>query len=1100
MAVKKDSVQVTVLIDGKQGINELGKMEMEASELRQELKGLKKGTDEYVKANNKLTQVKEKIGKLRDELGLAGMTMQQLRRYQKDLRREIEISTTRGTAAYNKLNAKLTQVNQTIARQRAEMSGARKAWSNMTRSLMTTVAAYAGITQLISGIRNLISSSGDLSDAQAQVSKTTGLSRKEVEELTESLENLNTRTARSELLQMAKIAGKLGITAKKDVEGFVNAADKINVALGEDLGDPTESLRQLGKLIETFKVREKFGVEEGLLKVGSAINHLGKSSTANEGYIVNFTKRLGGIAPTADVSIQNILGLGAASDALGLTTEVTTTALSKLFINLTSKRKEFVRFAQDAEGNTLSLQEFTDLINNDFNEAFLSVLRGVKDNSDGMVQLTKTLGELGEDGARVVQVLSTLSQNTDVIAAQQKIANEEFEKGTSVLNEFNIMNESLGGKLDKIGKALLDTFVNSKVIKAIESMVDGIVDFINVPVSEKLEDERFELNALVLAIQSNNDNQKVRNDLIQRLQDKYPDFLKNLDAEKVSNEQLSKRLEEVNKQYQLKIVLQSTEEELIEISKEQVQLVNERLDLEEKLAKLRLSEKPDSRVSARVGASRGQKEFDIQNEIKNIESDLEELQARIPEIEARKQKLIDELGLSLSSLSVEDNDSVVSVVTSDGPSEAELSKLQEYLNKLKGLRDDMDVHLLEKDLQEIARIERKYEDLANEAAVFYQNDIINYQEYQEILRGIDNQMNDELNILFQDRQSTYTKNRDEIENQIALETASARDAEIMEEQQKWDKLIEQAEKYHLNTEDLERAKQEKLRAMREGHLQEDLDSKRDALQKEADMINEFGNFFSEISNLFGEHTAANTAFQISSGFAEVIAHQGVALAGATKAAAGASFSPIDFTIKLVAMITAVTAQIASAKNLLDKASSARSSPPSLSNNTKVPSFYYGGFSGSGNLGYGDENGPFAGFVHQNELTLSQRQLRKPSLVLPSNSINRAPAVVDLNAISNTASAGLQFGSPTSSNSQSGYSIDASEMDMVVDKLGAYIDVLIENGLSVNIGDSEIRKFYTEGKKDYDKKETNRSRAGGRKIIGYTTNQFGIQSPVYDKKR
>ena len=48
-----------------------------------------------------------------------------------------------------------------------------------------------------------------------------------------------------------------------------------------------------------------------MLKTGSAINSLGQASTASEAFLVDFAKRMGGIASQAGFTIDQVLGLGA---------------------------------------------------------------------------------------------------------------------------------------------------------------------------------------------------------------------------------------------------------------------------------------------------------------------------------------------------------------------------------------------------------------------------------------------------------------------------------------------------------------------------------------------------------------------------------------------------------------------------------------------------------------------------------------------------------------------------------------------------------------------------------------------------------------------
>jgi len=78
----------------------------------------------------------------------------------------------------------------------------------------------------------------------------------------------------------------------------------------------------------------------------------------------------------------------------------------------------------------------------------------------------------------------------------------------------------------------------------------------NSKLSNSLTREQLELNNLVGAITAANNTEESRLRLIEEMQSKYPNFLKNIEAEKISNEQLKTALEEVNEQYKLRITEQ----------------------------------------------------------------------------------------------------------------------------------------------------------------------------------------------------------------------------------------------------------------------------------------------------------------------------------------------------------------------------------------------------------------------------------------------------------------------------------------------------------------------------------------------------------------
>lgn len=101
----------------------------------------------------------------------------------------------------------------------------------------------------------------------------------------------------------------------------------LNVALGEDLGEG--AVRNIGKLAELFGDSEKMGLKQAMLATDSTINELAQSSSANEGYIMDFTARLSGMAKQAGMTQAQVMGLAAVMDQAMVNAEEGSTALSR---------------------------------------------------------------------------------------------------------------------------------------------------------------------------------------------------------------------------------------------------------------------------------------------------------------------------------------------------------------------------------------------------------------------------------------------------------------------------------------------------------------------------------------------------------------------------------------------------------------------------------------------------------------------------------------------------------------------------------------------------------------------------------------------------
>jgi len=319
--------------------------------------------------------------------------------------------------------------------------------SKYTKLTGALIAGAAGLTAAWSGITRATDRYAEFDDKLSDVMKTTGLTKDAVKGLNAELEKIDTRTSQDDLLGLGRIAGKLGYTDVNEIAGFVRANNELVVALNEDLGgDVEETVNKVGKLIDIFKLKDIYSTEDAFRKVGSAINELGAAGTANEGYMVEFSRRMAGIAPLAGITIDKIFGLGATLDQLGQSEEVSSTALSKLFVKMSSDAKTYSKYAG------MHVKEFKDLLEKDFMGAFVKVLQGVKNSSSGINELAGTLGDLGEDSGRVIGVLGSLANNIDMLQSSMSLSNKAMAEGTSLTNEYNVKNQNAAAQLDKARK------------------------------------------------------------------------------------------------------------------------------------------------------------------------------------------------------------------------------------------------------------------------------------------------------------------------------------------------------------------------------------------------------------------------------------------------------------------------------------------------------------------------------------------------------------------------------------------------------------------------------------------------------------------------
>ena len=357
----------------------------------------------------------------------------------------------RGSEAFKQMQQQAKQLKTELEAVRAE-GKAQQSWINKTadwfnRMQGVILGAIAAVSGLTFTIKSCVEKFASMDEEMTNVRKYTGQTADEVERMNEDFKKMDTRTAREKLNQLAGDAGRLGITATSLVEEFVDGADKINVALDDDLGD--EAVSQIGKLAQMFGEDKTKGLRGAMLATGSAVNELAQNSSASAGYLVDFTARVAGVGKQAGFTQAQIMGLASVLDQNMQQDETAATAVQNLLAKMFQDSAKFAKIAG------LNVKEFSKTLKEDANGALLQFLAALR-SKGGFAQLAPMFEEMKMDGSRATGVLTVLADKLDDIKAAQDLATKSYAEGTSVINEFNTQNESVQAQLDKAQKKFQD--------------------------------------------------------------------------------------------------------------------------------------------------------------------------------------------------------------------------------------------------------------------------------------------------------------------------------------------------------------------------------------------------------------------------------------------------------------------------------------------------------------------------------------------------------------------------------------------------------------------------------------------------------------------
>lgn len=433
-------------------------------------KEFKKLEKELVSYNSAVTQNVTNTERIRKAINnLSGTSLKELRRALVAAKSEL------GKTFENDPNLKKRQQDvKTLQAQIDKLTGAVNKHGSAWSTALKILTAYAGLFQVFNAVKGTVTSAikknFEYSSSLTDIRKVSGLTMQDVNKLSEELAKIDTRTSVDGLAQLAYQGAKLGM-GKYGVDGmaqFVKAADKINVAIGEEMGE--EALPALSKMVETMGLIPKMGIEKAMLATGSAMFKLSSTSTSTSTNIVEFAKRLTGVSRTAGITTDQLLALGSASDSLFLMPEVSATAMSKFIVALQKNHNLIEKDLGIQQGTIKNMYAAGHAM-----DAIVLVLEKMRDKGN-MNALGEIFKDLGSDGQRLITSMVTMSKNVDVLKDHLYESKEAFEEASAVTNEYKMQQQSAAGILDRANNLWEKAFVNPDGVESVKAMAQAWYD------------------------------------------------------------------------------------------------------------------------------------------------------------------------------------------------------------------------------------------------------------------------------------------------------------------------------------------------------------------------------------------------------------------------------------------------------------------------------------------------------------------------------------------------------------------------------------------------------------------------------------------------
>lgn len=463
------------------------KSAMSAEKLNEVLSNMKTASLDDLKAAS--AELNKQLGKLAPSSDAAKQVKQQLQAMDKEIKQveddvvdvnDVIARSKKGKAsieelkkAYQQLQAELNKINtgdeefknkqkalKDLKKEIDDVTGAAHkqggAWQTALKNLTAYVGLFAVFNQVKTYFVDLFRLNMKFMDQLTDIRKVALSSTDEIANLSRELAKIDTRTSLEELNRIAYAGAKLGIQTQGGtmaLAGFVRAADQVNVALKEDLGE--EALTSLAKITEVMGLVDKYGVEKAMLKTGSAIFRLAATSTASSDKIVDFSNRMLALGEQAALTTPDILALGSAVDSMALEPEVAATAFGKLVTELRSGTRPIEKSLGIATGSLKKMIESGRGM-----DAILTIFRRMGETKN-VFALGDLFKDLGSDGTRLIKTMVTMASKNGMLTKAVEESNKAFNDGTAVTVEYNMQQETAMAYMERANNLLEKQFVSS---------------------------------------------------------------------------------------------------------------------------------------------------------------------------------------------------------------------------------------------------------------------------------------------------------------------------------------------------------------------------------------------------------------------------------------------------------------------------------------------------------------------------------------------------------------------------------------------------------------------------------------------------------------
>lgn len=291
--------------------------------------------------------------------------------------------------------------------------------------------------------KDLVKSLADVETATIGVEKTTNITGTALKELVNDFDKLSTTipVSTTDLLDLAKSAGQLGIKGKGNIKKFTEVVAKLGFATDISGEEAAKSLARI------LNVTGESAQEVD--KLGAVIVELGNNFAASESEIVSVTTEVARATAQFNVTSAEATALGASLKAMGIQAAGGGTAVGKVFREIgTAIAEEGSKLKEFAEITGLTAKELKTQFADNATKVFELFIKGLNQSGLSAGELTVKLKELGLGQDRTAKVLPPLIKGYDQLKNALNLANAQVEDAVALDNEAEKAFKSLNAEFN----------------------------------------------------------------------------------------------------------------------------------------------------------------------------------------------------------------------------------------------------------------------------------------------------------------------------------------------------------------------------------------------------------------------------------------------------------------------------------------------------------------------------------------------------------------------------------------------------------------------------------------------------------------------------